>query len=89
MRSVAARVLSTGVRAYQIAVSPTLHAIAGPGSGCRFTPSCSHYAIEALATHGAMHGSALTVRRLLRCHPWGPHGADPVPPSDRTGSLFS
>ncbi len=77
--SVAARALSVCVRGYQLAVSPTLHALAGPGCGCRFTPTCSHYAIEALATHGALRGSALAARRLLRCHPWGGHGADPVP----------
>jgi hypothetical protein len=72
--------LSAGVRAYQVVVSPTLHAIAGPGCGCRYTPTCSHYAIEALATHGALRGSFLAGRRILRCHPWGGHGADPVPP---------
>jgi putative membrane protein insertion efficiency factor len=46
---------------------------------CRFTPSCSHYAEQAIATHGALRGLALTVRRLLRCRPGGPRGADPVP----------
>lgn len=74
-----ARVLMAGVRGYQIVISPALHALAGPGCGCRFTPTCSHYAVEALAAHGALHGSALAVRRILRCHPWGPSGADPVP----------
>ena len=74
------RALSACVRGYQIAISPTLHAVAGPGAGCRFTPSCSHYALEALALHGPVRGSALAARRVLRCHPWGAHGADPVPP---------
>ncbi len=83
---VAARVLLGGVRAYQVVVSPTLHALAGPGAGCRFTPSCSHYACEALRVHGALFGAALAVRRVLRCHPWGPSGADPVPARARTAN---
>lgn len=48
---------------------------------CRFHPTCSSYALEALRSHGAWRGSLLTVRRLARCHPWGGHGHDPVPPS--------
>lgn len=48
---------------------------------CRFAPSCSHYAVEALRAHGAMRGSSLAVRRLLRCHPWNPGGIDYVPPA--------
>lgn len=73
-------VLIAGVRGYQALISPALHALAGPGCGCRFTPSCSHYAIQALGTHGAIVGSALTARRLMRCQPWGGSGFDPVPP---------
>lgn len=69
-----------GVRGYQLALSPALHTLAGPWCGCRFSPSCSHYALEALATHGALRGSALAARRLAKCHPWGPSGLDPVPP---------
>jgi uncharacterized protein len=46
---------------------------------CRYSPSCSQYAIEALGKHGAIKGGWLTVKRLLRCHPWGGHGHDPVP----------
>jgi uncharacterized protein len=49
-------------------------------SPCRFVPSCSTYALEALEAHGALKGSFLALRRLLRCHPWGGHGFDPVPP---------
>lgn len=79
-RGLAARALHAGVRGYQLVISPTLHALAGPGCGCRFRPTCSHYALEAIATHGALRGSALAARRVLRCHPWGGHGADPVPP---------
>lgn len=52
---------------------------AGRPSPCRFDPTCSTYALEALETHGAVRGSWLTLRRLSRCHPWGGHGWDPVP----------
>lgn len=48
-------------------------------SCCRFEPSCSHYAVDALRRHGPLHGSRLTLRRLVRCHPWGGWGYDPVP----------
>jgi putative membrane protein insertion efficiency factor len=62
------------VRVYQRVISPVL-----PPS-CRFYPSCSAYAVEALQVHGLVRGSALTVWRLLRCAPWHPGGVDPVPP---------
>lgn len=75
-----ARALITLVRGYQITISPALHALAGPGCGCRYSPTCSHYTIQALIDHGALHGSTLAARRLLRCHPWGGSGLDPVPP---------
>ena len=61
------------VRAYQFLVSPLL-----PPS-CRFLPSCSEYAVEAIERHGAVRGIGLAVRRLARCHPWGGSGYDPVP----------
>jgi uncharacterized protein len=61
------------IRAYQLLVSPLL-----PPS-CRYLPSCSDYAAEAIATHGAPLGAWLALRRLLRCHPWGGSGYDPVP----------
>jgi putative membrane protein insertion efficiency factor len=61
------------IRGYQLLVRPIL-----PPS-CRFFPSCSHYAAEAVALHGPGHGSWLALRRLLRCHPWGGSGYDPVP----------
>jgi uncharacterized protein len=51
----------------------------GRPSSCRYLPTCSVYAVEALERHGALRGTRLTVRRLSRCHPWGGHGADPVP----------
>lgn len=52
---------------------------AGRPSPCRYVPSCSVYATEAIERHGAFRGSLLAARRLGRCHPWGGHGADPVP----------
>ena len=61
------------VRAYQLLVSPWL------GSRCRFAPSCSHYAIEALRRHGPLRGTWLALHRVGRCHPWHPGGYDPVP----------
>ena len=62
------------ISCYQICLSPFL------GDNCRFYPSCSAYAKEALAVHGVMKGSYLAVLRLSRCHPWHEGGADPVPP---------
>lgn len=61
------------LRGYQLAISPML------GQNCRFYPSCSHYAMEALRVHGAAKGSWLALRRLGRCHPWHEGGLDPVP----------
>lgn len=61
------------VRAYQWFISPLL------GPRCRFLPSCSHYSLEALETHGLVCGMRLSLRRLGRCHPWGDSGYDPVP----------
>ena len=69
------------IRGYQLLIRPILHAIGGPNCGCRYTPSCSHYFLEAVETHGALKGSYFGIRRILRCHPWGGCGYDPVPPS--------
>ena len=70
-------VLILMVRAYQVALSPLF-------SGCcRFEPSCSNYMIEALKVHGAVKGTLLGLCRLLRCHPFGKYGYDPVPPKGR------
>ena len=69
-------------RLYQWTVSPFLHVIGGPGCGCRYEPSCSHYAIQAIETHGAGRGSWLAMKRIFRCHPWGGFGFDPVPEKD-------
>jgi putative membrane protein insertion efficiency factor len=70
------------LRGYQCTLSPVLSAMFGPAGHCRFTPSCSQYAIEALQIHGVFHGGALAGRRLCRCHPWGGCGHDPVPAKD-------
>lgn len=61
------------LKGYRLAISPWL------GRHCRFAPSCSEYAMEAVSTHGALEGSYLAVRRVCRCHPWHPGGYDPVP----------
>ena len=61
------------VRFYQVAISPMLP------PRCRYTPTCSQYAVEALQKHGACKGSMLTMRRVCRCHPFGGSGYDPVP----------
>jgi putative membrane protein insertion efficiency factor len=63
------------VRGYRLLLSPWL------GSACRFEPTCSAYALQALEQHGAAHGGYLTLRRLARCHPWCQGGHDPVPPA--------
>jgi putative membrane protein insertion efficiency factor len=66
-------VLKYLIRGYQLVISPLL------GPRCRFYPSCSHYAIEAIETHGALRGVWLTIKRISRCHPWHEGGFDPVP----------
>ena len=66
-------VLKYLIRGYQLAISPLL------GPRCRFYPSCSHYAIEAIETHGALRGVWLAIKRISRCHPWHEGGFDPVP----------
>ena len=67
------------IRSYQVCVSPVISLIAGPGAGCRFKPTCSHYFLEACETHGVFRGAWLGMKRLARCHPWGGCGCDPVP----------
>jgi putative membrane protein insertion efficiency factor len=64
------------LRFYQLAISPMMT------PSCRFYPSCSNYALEALQVHGAGKGSWLAVKRVCRCHPWHEGGLDPVPPAD-------
>ncbi len=74
--SIAARALMVPIRAWRV-ISTRLPA------RCRFYPSCSAYALEALAEHGAARGTGLAVRRIGRCHPWHAGGLDPVPPSNK------
>ncbi|HEX3719128.1 MAG TPA: membrane protein insertion efficiency factor YidD [Verrucomicrobiae bacterium] len=73
--------MTKAIRVYQVVISPIVGALIGPSARCRFTPSCSQYALEAIRLHGAIAGSWLAVRRLARCHPWGACGDDPVPPA--------
>jgi putative membrane protein insertion efficiency factor len=61
------------IKGYQLLISPVI------GSNCRFSPSCSHYAVQALTRYGFLRGVWLSVRRVLRCHPWHTGGHDPVP----------
>ncbi|MCY3620995.1 MAG: membrane protein insertion efficiency factor YidD [Gammaproteobacteria bacterium] len=75
------RFLIGAVDVYRRYVSPCL------GRHCRFHPTCSSYAIEALARHGILRGGALALRRLARCHPFHPGGIDPVPPAKRLAGL--
>lgn len=79
VRRAAVTLLVLPIRAYQLLVSPLL------GPRCRFYPSCSSYAVEALRVHGPLRGTGLAAHRLLRCHPWNPGGLDPVPPTTRSG----
>lgn len=75
------RVLMGLIRFYRRGVSPLT-----PPS-CRYSPTCSAYALEAVDRHGALRGSWLALRRILRCHPWGGDGHDPVPPPPETKEL--
>jgi putative membrane protein insertion efficiency factor len=74
------RVLLVLIAGYRLLLSPLL------GASCRFYPSCSAYAAEAIDVHGAFKGTWLAVRRLMKCHPWHPGGFDPVPPARANAS---
>ncbi len=74
-----ARICILAIRVYQWVIGPMLPRV------CRFAPSCSEYAAEAIASHGIAIGLWLATRRLLRCHPWGGSGYDPVPGPRRVG----
>ena len=67
------KLIQSLIRLYQVAISPVL------GNNCRFHPTCSQYASEALQHHGTLRGSWMALRRISRCHPWNPGGYDPVP----------
>jgi len=75
MRDLPRRLALGAIRVYQLALSPYI------GRQCRFHPTCSNYAAEAIEGFGVVRGSALAIRRLLRCHPFHPGGFDPVPPA--------
>lgn len=77
------KILISIIRAYQYLLSPLM------GPSCRFYPSCSCYAQEALEHHGVIKGSWLALRRLLRCHPWHPGGVDPVPEKNDLNPVHS
>ena len=74
------RIVSLLLRVYKAGVSPAMHAVAGATGACRFQPTCSEYAAIAVSEHGIVRGSLMAIRRVLRCHPLGRGGFDPVPP---------
>jgi len=77
----AQHILVFGVEVYRRLISPAKFLLFGPLAQCRFTPSCSKYACEAVRAHGALAGGALAAARICRCHPWGGCSDDPVPPA--------
>jgi putative membrane protein insertion efficiency factor len=76
-----AQIVALPVRAYRLLLSPWV------GHGCRYQPTCSAYALEALDRHGALKGGWLAAARICRCQPWGGHGYDPVPGADPAHDL--
>jgi putative membrane protein insertion efficiency factor len=82
-RAFPAAVLVAALRLYQRVLSPVLPVITLGNCACRFSPTCSHYAVEAIGTHGAIRGLVLAVVRLAKCTPLHPGGFDPVPPATR------
>jgi uncharacterized protein len=80
-RSTMRTILKKLIRGYQIAISPWFPA------KCRFHPTCSHYAIEAIETHGSAKGAWLSLKRILKCHPFSEGGFDPVPPESTSNNV--
>jgi len=85
--NLAQSILILVVRIYRWGLSPMKAAVFGPAGRCRFTPTCSEYALKAVQIHGALRGSALAAQRLCRCHPWGGCGHDPVPEKNSESRL--
>ena len=73
------RLLTLAIRGYQLTISPAQTFLFGASGGCRFTPTCSTYAVDAVREHGPVAGAVLAAKRICRCHPWGGCGHDPVP----------
>jgi putative membrane protein insertion efficiency factor len=85
-------ILISAIRVYRWTISPAQIFLFGSTGGCRFTPTCSQYAMDAVRGRGAIAGSWLAARRICRCHPWGGCGHDPVPESGKrkaeSGNFF-
>jgi putative membrane protein insertion efficiency factor len=77
--NVLAHMVIGALRVYRAVLSPLKQWVTGPGGVCRYAPTCSAYALEAVQRHGVWQGGALATRRICRCHPWGSAGFDPVP----------
>ncbi|NQV84341.1 MAG: membrane protein insertion efficiency factor YidD [Rhodospirillales bacterium] len=77
LRTILGKSMQGAIRAYQLLIIPVL-----PAGGCRFHPTCSHYAFAAIGLHGPITGGWLALKRILRCHPWGEAGIDLVPGMD-------
>jgi uncharacterized protein len=77
--ALSANILLGAIQIYRHTLSPAQLFLFGPGTGCRFTPTCSQYALDAITEHGAISGSVLAVKRICRCHPFAQSGHDPVP----------
>ena len=87
LHSLPKNILLALVKIYRLTFSPAWVLVFGAGHGCRYSPTCSAYALEAVQKHGALTGSWLTAKRLCRCHPWGGCGHDPVPDKFRVSSF--
>jgi len=79
-------VIRLAIRFYQRILNPMLKVVSGPGMGCRYEPTCSHYFLQAVELHGPYRGSWQGICRIFRCHPWGGCGYDPVPPPRGAGA---
>jgi len=75
-------ILIFAIRAYRWTISPAQVFLFGSTGGCRFTPTCSNYALDAVRERGALTGTVLAAKRICRCHPWGGCGHDPVPKAE-------